>query len=488
MEELSINILVEAKNEYTKQLTNILVPYIYEGFESIYSDAVDLDRKNSLKTFQTLLFKVPKWNQEMIDTEAERIINASKCSYLGDLLTAVFVANAKILTAVSSINRGKKINLKVPQISQFMHKCYIEGAREFYKNPYLFDRSCRTMEKHRNLREALTIVNSTIEEAVRKLLPMQDILQQYLGEAVGMHDEDISNEKHDSMKFDKKFLKYADSDRSEGGGLEIQDEADEADEADKADKADEADKADKADEADEKDKRVKVTDEQEEEKKNKDDRDEAEDNHNVQTKIVRITDVKNVEDKKDSETHTNKIDSDKEIESKTSIEKETEKDKDAEEDDVHETKANTKENVEMFSSSTTKHVSPSPDLSQLGDIDINEEELNQLESEIEEEIRRADIDRKLEEQSAESSHENIKQIVINDQDAKKLVPNNQTALASYNHYSPDDHINHLKQNRHRRIIRRKKQKQYEDAVNQLNKEVEQQMGFFNDAEDGSLSD
>ena len=32
----SVNILVEAKNEYTSQLQKILTPRLYEGFKSIY--------------------------------------------------------------------------------------------------------------------------------------------------------------------------------------------------------------------------------------------------------------------------------------------------------------------------------------------------------------------------------------------------------------------------------------------------------------------
>ena len=32
----NITVLVDAKTEYTKQLSNILVPFIYEGIKSIY--------------------------------------------------------------------------------------------------------------------------------------------------------------------------------------------------------------------------------------------------------------------------------------------------------------------------------------------------------------------------------------------------------------------------------------------------------------------
>ena len=36
--EDNIAVLVDAKIEYTKQLTNILVPFIHEGIKSIHED------------------------------------------------------------------------------------------------------------------------------------------------------------------------------------------------------------------------------------------------------------------------------------------------------------------------------------------------------------------------------------------------------------------------------------------------------------------
>ena len=37
MEDISINVLVDAKQEYTRQLTNILTPQIYDGLKSVYN-------------------------------------------------------------------------------------------------------------------------------------------------------------------------------------------------------------------------------------------------------------------------------------------------------------------------------------------------------------------------------------------------------------------------------------------------------------------
>ena len=72
----SINILVEAKKEYTTQLQKILTPRIYEGFKSIYDDIIEISTKeleekkiqtsSVVKTFQKSLKEIPQWNLEMI--------------------------------------------------------------------------------------------------------------------------------------------------------------------------------------------------------------------------------------------------------------------------------------------------------------------------------------------------------------------------------------------------------------------------------------
>ena len=147
----NINILVEAKKEYTSQLQKILRPRIYEGFKSIYEDILNLSAKeleekkiqssSVIKTFQKMLKEIPQWNQEMIKNEYNRIVRISNCDYFENLIEAVFIANIKILTSVQINNNTQNININIPQASHFMHKCYIKSANEIYKNPYLFDTS-----------------------------------------------------------------------------------------------------------------------------------------------------------------------------------------------------------------------------------------------------------------------------------------------------------------------------------------------------------
>ena len=67
MDDYNVNVLSEAKNEYSSRLLNILTPLILEGIKSIFDEAVSLCDENNeeskyLMTFQNFLTRVPKWN------------------------------------------------------------------------------------------------------------------------------------------------------------------------------------------------------------------------------------------------------------------------------------------------------------------------------------------------------------------------------------------------------------------------------------------
>ena len=138
-EDFSIPVLVDAKTEYTKQLIQILRPHLYEGIQSIYENGKIIcnnnEDENLLLTFQNLLSNIPKWRQEIIETECNRIIESSSCDWLEELVTAVILSHTKILTSIRSNKTHKKIKLNIPKIDHFIHKIYIELARSFWKNP-----------------------------------------------------------------------------------------------------------------------------------------------------------------------------------------------------------------------------------------------------------------------------------------------------------------------------------------------------------------
>ena len=203
---VNVAILVDAKNEYTKQLQKLIVPELYNGFEKIYNDEPN--------NFQNNLTKIPQWNQEFIEIETDRILKKTECTWIDQLLTAIFVSNVKILTAVKNKKSVPQIELRVPVLSQFIHKCYYEGAREFYKNSYLFDKTLRNSERQINMRSSLKIIEESISEAIRRLLPIRQILNNYLTTSVEedeLSDDDIANKKVKKYKMVEQLESGSDS-------------------------------------------------------------------------------------------------------------------------------------------------------------------------------------------------------------------------------------------------------------------------------------
>ena len=179
--------LVDAKQEYTTYLISTLAPSMYTGFKDIFEQSKKILNGHSVfKNFQILLSNVPNWNDHMLSREVSDITKETGCDWLDNLITAVFVSHSKILTSVKVGNyrpRNKKIDLKIPDTTSFIHQCYVQAAREFYKNPmlYLDDTTMvRPDEILKNQALAQSIIKESILSTIRKLLPFRSILNEYL--------------------------------------------------------------------------------------------------------------------------------------------------------------------------------------------------------------------------------------------------------------------------------------------------------------------
>jgi len=230
-----LNFLVETKQEYTTQLINILTPLIFEGLTSIYSEVLSISvPENILKNFQCFLQRIPKWNNDMIKRETSRIMNSTKSfSWLEDLIKATLKANIVVLTYNPSFKNQVKVDSSLYQnikIEDFIHKVYIECARELWNNPYLFYHLYQPIELKRNQRDTIILIKDCIKEAIRKLLPVKHILHIYLGEDVEPYeqnnnfDETISEvDKNNLSKMIKKDL-YNDINYGTKNTLELKDD------------------------------------------------------------------------------------------------------------------------------------------------------------------------------------------------------------------------------------------------------------------------
>ena len=200
------NFLVETKNEYTTHLSNILTPLVLEGLQSIYKEAVVIaeGKENELlKIFQSCLKRIPKWNTAMIEKETNRIINSSHSyGWLNDLIKATLKANLIVLMYNPTLKVQSKLDPSFYQnirTVDFIHRVYIECARELWNNPYLLYHQFPPIEIKRNQRDCMNLIKDCIKEALRKLLPVKHVLEFYLGEDI---DNTLANDQFEKAMSD----------------------------------------------------------------------------------------------------------------------------------------------------------------------------------------------------------------------------------------------------------------------------------------------
>jgi len=196
MDDFVISNLNESRNEWCSRLVSIFTPLVTEGFRSIYNEAWKICVENDettkyLMTFQNLLARVPKWNNEIVEEERKRIIERSGCNYLEDLITCVHIIQLKVLTCIRVGNKQKKIDISVPKLDSFIHKVYINAARKIYSNIYLFERNVTPLLTQKNNRELEIIIQECILLAIRESIPTEAIIRAYMDESMEQEEEII---------------------------------------------------------------------------------------------------------------------------------------------------------------------------------------------------------------------------------------------------------------------------------------------------------
>ncbi len=211
MDDFVISNLHESRNEWCSRLVSILTPLINEGIRSIFNESWKLCTANDelnkyLMTFQNLLSRIPKWNNNIIEQEKNRIIERSNCNYLEDLITCVHIIQLKVLTCIRVGNKQKKIDISTPKLNDFIHKVYINTARKVYSNIYLFEKNISSLTVQKNNRELELIIQDAILVSIRESIPTEAIIRAYMDESVEEEEEviieDIVNEEDTNEKID----------------------------------------------------------------------------------------------------------------------------------------------------------------------------------------------------------------------------------------------------------------------------------------------
>jgi hypothetical protein len=196
-------VYAEAKGEYTKQLCQYMLPALQQYFLDMMDDAKQKEPIASkiLLMFQQLLEGVPDWNVDKVQRETSALAASTHCDYLEELLTAVFIAHTKVLSAIRLSSRQKKLQITIPRLEHFLHRTLTECSRLLWSNTYLFSTSSPSMERQKNLRQIESILHDGIQQAIRGMLPVKNILREYLREE---DDEEEEEEKEEEPKVEEK--------------------------------------------------------------------------------------------------------------------------------------------------------------------------------------------------------------------------------------------------------------------------------------------
>jgi len=174
------------KQTLRENLAHVLVPHVADGLWSVYDNALKVCQRNgqpekTLQTFQNLLTRIPQWTDEILEQEVERIMIASKCDYIEDLLLGVFVSYIRAFATLQQAEATHvNIDFERPSLSKFIHTFYKLAARKSWSAAYLFKTIGTSSEQQaRNRRDIETMLETAMSEVIDSFIPWREISKAY---------------------------------------------------------------------------------------------------------------------------------------------------------------------------------------------------------------------------------------------------------------------------------------------------------------------
>lgn len=175
------------KMNLKEHLSQTLVPHVADGIWSLYDNAREMCERNgqvdqTLRTFQNLLTQVPKWSEETLGKEVERIQVASGCEYMDDLLMGVFLAYIRAFASLQYQGESPHVNLRFerPSVEKFVHEFYKHAARATWKSAFLF-RTHGVPAEHqaRNRRDIEVLLDKCLGDVINAFIPWKEVSRAY---------------------------------------------------------------------------------------------------------------------------------------------------------------------------------------------------------------------------------------------------------------------------------------------------------------------
>jgi hypothetical protein len=196
-----VSVYSDTRTEYTKQLCIFLIPAYFQFFVDLLTKAKQISEpKKLLWQFQTYLNEIHDWNMEKVHNEINIINGNTGCDYLEDLLTAVFIAHTKVLTAIRLSANNKKVEITIPKVEHFLFKVLCEISKLLWSSTYLFREDISGIDRQQNYKLIEGIIGEGILQAIRSLVPVKSILKNLVNHEDTKEDKDDSDDEDVSVK------------------------------------------------------------------------------------------------------------------------------------------------------------------------------------------------------------------------------------------------------------------------------------------------
>lgn len=189
MDDYVEGVLFGARDEYTAQLLSSMERSVMAWLDEAFAEASRLclltrQPLEYLHMMQQLMDGVKDWNAVALERETARAL--AQCAYLAELLSCVVVTTVKLLSCGRTTDRRKNIRMENPPLDQFVHRVYINVARQVRTYPYLFELVPDSLERTRRRHEREKLVRGCVLDTLRNGvgIPTEAIIRAYLDESV----------------------------------------------------------------------------------------------------------------------------------------------------------------------------------------------------------------------------------------------------------------------------------------------------------------
>jgi hypothetical protein len=158
---------------------------LFKIFIELYQDSKKIKSPyNHLKNFQLALGETVKWTDVVYQNKWDVISKQSNCDYFDDYLKIIFYTKLKYLIENCILDRqNNNLNLNdyiPPSNIEFLKKVTIYSAKEFYKNPYIFDdKNINTRRINKNRELIKDIISKSIRYVIQLSLPTKCFVNHY---------------------------------------------------------------------------------------------------------------------------------------------------------------------------------------------------------------------------------------------------------------------------------------------------------------------